>query len=80
MTAAPDHGTADRVDLTTTAGKLADFEQLAAQQHVPHALLRRLGSSPLGGKFPLVGLLASVQDSLRAKAIELRQRIEESGA
>ena len=60
--------------------KLADFEQLAAQQHVPHALLRRLGSSPLGGKFPLVGLLASVQDSLRAKAIELRQRIEESGA
>jgi len=56
--------------------KLADFERLPAQAHVPHALLRRLGASPLGGKFPLVGLLASVQDSLRTKAAELRGRIE----
>jgi len=56
--------------------KLAEFEQLAAHTHVPHALLRRLGASPLGGKFPLVGLLASVHDSLRAKAIELRESID----
>jgi uncharacterized Zn finger protein len=56
--------------------KLADFERLPAQAHVPHALLRRLGASPLGGKFPLVGLLASVHDSLRAKAAELRGRVE----
>jgi uncharacterized Zn finger protein len=56
--------------------KLADFERLPAQEHVPHALLRRLGASPLGGKFPLVGLLASVHDSLRTKAIELRRRTE----
>lgn len=56
--------------------KLADFERLPAQAHVPHALLRRLGASPLGGKFPLVGLLASVHDSLRTKAAELRGRIE----
>ena len=56
--------------------KLVDFERLPAQEHVPHALLRRLGASPLGGKFPLVGLLASVHDSLRIKAIELRQRAE----
>jgi uncharacterized Zn finger protein len=60
--------------------KLADFERLPAQEHVPHALLRRLGASPLGGKFPLVGLLASVHDSLRSKAIELRQRAEGEGA
>ncbi|MCE9619493.1 MAG: SWIM zinc finger family protein [Planctomycetes bacterium] len=57
--------------------KLAEFEALPAQEHIPHAVLRRLGASPLGGKFPLVGLLASVQDSLRAKVIELRQRIED---
>ncbi len=30
-----------------------------------HALLRRLGSSPLGGQFPLVGLLASIYDAVR---------------
>ena len=59
--------------------KLADFEQLPATTHVPHALLRRLGASPLGGRFPLVGLLASVQDSVRAKAMELRRRAEEGG-
>jgi uncharacterized Zn finger protein len=57
--------------------KLAEFESLPAQAHIPHAVLRRLGASPLGGKFPLVGLLASVQDSLRAKVIEMRRRIEE---
>ena len=57
--------------------KLSDFQALPAQEHIPHAVLRRLGASPLGGKFPLVGLLASVQDSLRAKVIELRQRIDE---
>ncbi|MGA1267228.1 MAG: SWIM zinc finger family protein, partial [Phycisphaerales bacterium] len=60
--------------------KLADFEQLPAQAHVPHALLRRLGASPLGGRFPMVGLLASIQDSLRADALELRRRIEEGQA
>jgi uncharacterized Zn finger protein len=30
-----------------------------------HALLRRLGASPLGGQFPLVGLLASIYDTVR---------------
>ncbi|MHC4809690.1 MAG: SWIM zinc finger family protein [Planctomycetota bacterium] len=30
-----------------------------------HALLRRLGASPLGGQFPLVGLLASIYDTIR---------------
>lgn len=60
--------------------KLADFEQLPANAHVPHALLRRLGASPLGGRFPLVGLLASIQDSLRSDALELRRRIEDGQA
>ncbi|MFM8784001.1 MAG: SWIM zinc finger family protein [Phycisphaerales bacterium] len=37
-------------------------------EHVPHALLRRMGPSPMGGKFPMVGLLASIYDSIRARA------------
>lgn len=37
-------------------------------EHVPHALLRRMGPSPMGGKFPMVGLLASIYDSIRAAA------------
>ena len=31
---------------------------------VPHALLRRLGPSPIAGKFPMVGLLASIYDTV----------------
>jgi uncharacterized Zn finger protein len=33
-------------------------------KHVPHALLRRLGASPLGGRFPITGLLASIYDTI----------------
>jgi hypothetical protein len=45
-------------------------------QHAPHALLRRLGPSPLPGRFPLVGLLASVYDTVAEEAIRLRDRAE----
>ncbi|MCE2882342.1 MAG: hypothetical protein LW636_08295 [Planctomycetaceae bacterium] len=45
-----------------------------AEQPVPHALLRRLGQSPLQGKFPLVGLLASIYDSVALHGRELRER------
>ena len=40
-------------------------------QHVPHALLRRLGPSTMEGKFPLAGLLATIYDlvSERSRAI-----------
>lgn len=44
------------------------------EQSVQHALLRRLGQSPLQGKFPLVGLLASIYDSVAARGRELRER------
>ncbi|MSR41418.1 MAG: hypothetical protein EXS10_05895 [Phycisphaerales bacterium] len=37
-----------------------------------HALLKRLGQSPLGGKFPLVGLLASIYDSIAREGQNLR--------
>ncbi|MAB82097.1 MAG: hypothetical protein CMJ24_01510 [Phycisphaerae bacterium] len=33
-------------------------------QHIPHALLRRLGSTPMEGKFPLAGLLATIYDQV----------------
>jgi uncharacterized Zn finger protein len=41
--------------------------------HLPHALLRRLGTAPLEGRFPLVGLLASIYDDVSNAA---RSRIE----
>ena len=33
-------------------------------EYLPHALLRRLGTAPLEGRFPLVGLLASIYDDV----------------
>ncbi len=40
-------------------------------QHVPHALLRRLGPSTMEGKFPLAGLLATIYDLVgeRSRAV-----------
>jgi uncharacterized Zn finger protein len=46
---------------------LDEAESAATPEHVPHALLRRMGPSPMGGKFPMVGLLASIYDSVRAR-------------
>jgi len=57
-------------------------EDIAAMRHrpkleyAPHALLRRLGPSPLEGKFPLVGLLASIYDHVSEQAIHLRDGAE----
>lgn len=49
-------------------------EQVEARgpgHHIPHALLRRLGQSPMEGKFPLSGLLATIYDLVaeRSRAI-----------
>ncbi|MBT8486692.1 MAG: hypothetical protein HKO59_03370 [Phycisphaerales bacterium] len=46
-------------------------------KHLSHALLRRLGPSPLTGKFPFVGLLASIYDHVAEHARELEHRLEE---
>jgi uncharacterized Zn finger protein len=54
-----------------------DFAHLPPSSHAPHALLRRLGPSPLGGSFPLVGLLASAYDTIKAHAEKLRDDAEE---
>ena len=56
--------------------QLTQLQHMPPPQHAPHALLRRLGPSPLGGKFPLVGLLASVYDTVAQAAIKLRDQAE----
>ena len=47
-----------------------DFLRTRRLEHHPHALLRRLGSAPLEGRFPLVGLLASIYDTVADSARE----------
>ncbi len=54
--------------------RLHDLESRPVPTHTPHALLRRLGASPLGGRFPLVGLFATIYDTARAHGITLRDR------
>jgi uncharacterized Zn finger protein len=49
------------------AGPQADSE-VAPSSYAPHALLRRLGPSPLVGRFPMVGLLASIYDTVAETA------------
>lgn len=49
------------------AASLGQFEETAEVTHAPLALLRRLGPSPINGRFPLVGLLASAYEAV-AKA------------
>ena len=53
------------------AGRDLDVHEHAPAVHAPHALLRRLGPSPLSGKFPMVGLLASVYDTVAQAARKL---------
>ncbi len=55
---------------------LGELERMEPPRHAPHALLRRLGPSPLPGRFPLVGLLASVYDRVAEAAVRLRDRAE----
>lgn len=64
-------------DFWGSGSRLTELEQLPPVHHAPHALLRRLGPSPLGGKFPLVGLLASVYDVVSESARQTRDRIEQ---
>jgi hypothetical protein len=58
--------------------ELAELEHRPPPQHAPHALLRRLGPSPLNGRFPLAGLLASVYDTVSEAAKRMREEAERS--
>jgi len=57
-----------------TGTGLETFRRERRMEHAPHALLRRLGNAPLEGRFPLVGLLASIYDSV---AVAARRRLTE---
>jgi len=46
----------------------AHVDPVDREPHVRHALLRRLGPSTLGGKFPLSGLLATIYDEAAGEA------------
>lgn len=52
---------------------LADIDVSLDKPEVSHALLRRLGPSPLGGSFPIVGLLASCYDVISEAALRDRE-------
>lgn len=56
--------------------QLDDLQRMPPPHHASHALLRRLGPSPLAGGFPMVGLLASVYDTVAEAAISLRDHAE----
>ena len=50
---------------------LSQLESMPPAHHAPMALLRRLGPSPLEGRFPLVGLLASAYESIGRRGATL---------
>lgn len=56
--------------------QLAELEHRPPPHHAPHALLRRLGPSPLAGKFPMAGLLASVYDTVTSAMKRMREEVE----
>ncbi len=50
---------------------LSQLESMPPAHHAPMALLRRLGPSPLEGRFPLVGLLASDYETIASRGSTL---------
>ncbi len=61
-------------DFWRSGTRLAELKRTPPAAHASHALLRRLGPSPLGGKFPLVGLLASIYDAVANSALRMRNQ------
>ncbi len=59
-------------DFWRPGSSLASARAVREAFHLPHALLRRLGQSPMQGKFPVVGLLSSAYDAVRAAALSAR--------
>ena len=55
-------------DFWRGAGEIELVQAPAAHDSIKHALLRRLGPSPLQGRFPMVGLLASIYDAVSEAA------------
>ena len=55
---------ADSIEQYWRTSSLDQLPPRIPAQHIPHALLRRLGASPLEGKFPLSGLLETIYDQV----------------
>lgn len=58
--------------------ELSDIREAPPGSHMPHALLRRLGPSPMKGRFPMAGLLASIYDAVSEEAKRLRDQSPEN--
>jgi len=50
-----------------------DADRAPMPAHLPHTLLRRLGISPMDGKFPMAGLLETIYDDISRVARERRR-------
>lgn len=75
--ASPVHSIESRLsDFWRPGASLQDFKSGTLPDHVPHALLRRLGASPLEGRFPITGLLASIYDTVAGEAQRLIEKAE----
>ena len=71
-------GSEERLEEFWTGGNaLLEFERTTKSNHAPHALLRRLGTTPLEARFPLVGLLASIYDSVTEDTNEEIKKIDD---
>ena len=66
-------------DFWRGTGELDQAIPPTAREQVKHALLRRLGPSPLKGKFPMVGLLASIYDTVSEAAKRRSEGESEDG-
>ena len=58
------------------AGSMESFRSEAPKHFAKHALLRRLGASPLEGRFPITGLLASIYDTIAEESARIRSAAE----
>ncbi len=67
-------------DIWSGGSALAEFERSIQSQHARHALLRRLGMTPMKARFPLVELLASIYDSVAESTQEQLKEIDAAAA
>ena len=67
-------------DIWSAGNGLGEFERALRSQHAPHALLRRLGMTPMEAKFPMVGLLASIYDSVAESARQQLRELDDATA
>jgi len=60
------------------SASLGQLEESPEPAHAPLALLRRLGPSPINGRFPLVGLLASAYEAVARTSSSPAETVEET--